>query len=669
MGQTAGADQADSNTEDSNGISMYEAEDGTLYWTLSFYIPFSQLCTSFKIDASSGIRRLHSSCDMPAQLRRLDAEQSPATLKVRDAVEPLFNDIADRTRQGEVRDRLLVEGQRETIIFHLPQHIGWKTEGRRFRVAIPESDQRRPAEMRRFWYLHSDGALSWHASFAFRYRDQLNDELAAGRVTSLYFLSLLQKLAWPKECDTSGIDDISTDALLDVRIGRPGGAEQAQSPFWQQIEHWFDADRGMVTRVHADTAGRGFADFLPEVLCIEVPGLKLCETRSLFFIQDKQFFDLIQPKSPKGKLVPRRERILDDIFKEYPGRITGIPENREQVHLLDEQFWRRMLDDASFPPAPATDEGDAEQAGNPPDAQERLIYLFLAGFNQNIIDWANQEASEVLDSLDPIYPSSDEQLEEGFFIRYANPRSLITYVPRSRTLEVGNDHILTCPYAFLIHVLAMNNEYLTREKEKRAFEVIDWVNRSLADDEGLTSNTEEARAILTNVEQQINRLRIDSFEHFDRHRYFNPFRYDTERDVFNELEQLRGTSRLEYAYKEALSALEEQARDLERIRAAAERRDEREAEGKEQLRDRRLGALFGLIGLSGVGQLLFNIHDYLAAIFPPHASADAPPPLVPRDYLLMASQVVIMALILIGAAHYLLWPLIRRWLNKPRRRT
>ena len=31
-----------------------------------------------------------------------------------------------------------------------------------------------------------------------------------------------------------------------------------------------------------------------------------------------------------------------------------------------------------------------------------LDYLFLAGFNQNIIDFMNQDTSEILDSIDPI---------------------------------------------------------------------------------------------------------------------------------------------------------------------------------------------------------------------------------------------------------------------------
>ncbi len=638
-------------------LPAYAAEDGTLYWTLSFYIPYARIGLSNSFARAQDIAPLRSPFEAAGVLAGLDADPTAATRKVRDAVDPLFNDIADRTRQGKVPDRLLVDGQRQTVIFHLPEHLGWKTEGRRFRVAIPESDQQRPAEARRFWYLHSNGAMSWHVAFAVRYRDALDNELAAGRVSSLYFLSLLQKLAWPKECDPSDVDSLSTDALLDVRVGMPGAAIGARKPFWKQLEQWFAIDRDLLENVHPDAIGMTFADLLPTETCIEVPGLETCETRSLFFIQDKQFFDLIQPKTPSGVLVPRRQRVLDEVFERYPQEIRAIKPGADQIHRLDEDFWLELLRDET--PAIATastaPDGDKviEDASMPPlSPAERLLSLFLAGFNQNIIDWANQEASEVLDSLDPIYPSSDEQLEEGFFIRYANPQSLITYVSRSRTLEVGNDHILTCPYAFLIHILAMNNEHLTRAKELRTFEVIDWVSRNL---KGCDAQKSEAtKPLLTKVEQHINRLRIDSFEHFDRHRYVNPFRYDTERDVFDKLENLRGTSRLEIAHKEALAALEEHTKDLDRLRAEDERTGERLADNRDQDRDRRLAALFGLIGLSGLGQLLFNIRDFFTNKMKDHEAFSI------GDFFLVGAEAVIACFIAAGIWRFVLSP----WLGK-----
>lgn len=97
--------------------------------------------------------------------------------------------------------------------------------------------------------------------------------------------------------------------------------------------------------------------------------------------------------------------------------------------------------------------------------------------------------------LHPIYPVSDEQLRRGFFIRYANQRTMITYVSRSCTLEAGNDHILMCPYAFMIYLLALSNEHLTRQKEKRVAAVYQAMRQQDVDE----------------VERSINRLLIESY--------------------------------------------------------------------------------------------------------------------------------------------------------------
>ncbi|MBB4860712.1 hypothetical protein HNO88_004057 [Novosphingobium chloroacetimidivorans] len=565
----------------------HEVADGTLFWTLSFYVPYARIKGVEDREASSPE---YSPTD---NLKRLDQELNSETRTMRDAIEPLFNDIADRSRQGAVLDRLLVQGERRQVRFLLPESIAWMTEGRRFDVPLPPGDRTRTADMRNFWYLHSDGSMSWHISFEVRYRDQLDLELDQGRVSTLYFLSLLQKLAWPKECDVLGAEG---SANLDdhLRVSLRDGVKE--DTFWCTLARWFEADSAIVAQVHGANAVTGFDQLCPAEDCAEVSGITTREARSLIFIQDEAFFKLIQPKAPNGGLVPRRERVLDGEFRQYPAAIKAIVPMMGK-HRLDKHYWCRLLtEDAPVRNSPrrpvdrllGRKEHEVPADTLPlPTARERLLYLFLAGFNQNIIDWANQEASEVLDSLDPIYPVSDEQLREGFFIRYANQRTMLTYVSRSRTLEVGNDHILMCPYAFLIHVLALSNEHLTRQKEKRVAAVYQAVRQKDVDE----------------VERSINRLRIESFERFDRHRYFNPFRYDTERNVFEELERLRGTSRLEAIYKEGLAALEEEARDAARQRADT-------AQADQQKSDRQIALLFGIVGVSGMGQLAFNFYDY-----------------------------------------------------------
>src|SRR5262249_1948374 len=93
----------------------------------------------------------------------------------------------------------------------------------------------------------------------------------------------------------------------------------------------------------------------------------------------------------------------------------------------------------------------------------RAEYYFLSGFFQNIIDFFNQDSSEISDGTDPIYPISAEQAAEAYFFRFANARCLYQVVSESRSLDVGADHIGTCPYIFLVHLTSMHNEFLIRQ--------------------------------------------------------------------------------------------------------------------------------------------------------------------------------------------------------------
>lgn len=598
--------------------------------------------------------------------RKIDAArgQNDKNAKLRAAIDPLFNDIADRSRLGRIEDFLIAAKKLDDAAFILPEKVQWSTEGQTYCVPISGSgsddlDHRRFAmQVRRFWYLHSDGSLSWHVSFRVRYRtDEAGEDgeseailRRAGSVpTALYLLSLMQKLAYPKEYELPDIEDQQrSDVLVGLQIEHKL-KQNKKSPlpeiglFWNVIESWFDEDcEAMQPYVPSEMAWN-FLKHCSLHSINEIPGLCCHDTRSNFFIQDEEFFKLIQPKSENsdtaGELVARRTRILDHAFEKYPKLVN--PQSSWKVAQSTDNGQTVELGDAYWEAVMAADADAAGGDGTLPSAAERLLYLFLAGFNQNIIDWTNQEASEVLDSLDPIYPKSDEQLEEGFFIRYANPRCLITYVQRSRTLEVGNDYIGTCPYAFLIHALAMHNERLTRDQEKLAFAVVEKVNHHVQSAERRQSNGERGvgREVV-HAEKWISWYRTAAFELFDRHRYANPFRYDTERDVFQDLEKLRGTSQLEKAIDKAFGALDESTRDLERVRAEAEREGERQADREraakdkiaddaekardrervesenavnahEKARDRKLTALFGLVGLSGLGQLALNVDAYL----------------------------------------------------------
>ena len=617
---------------------METAEDRTLYWTLSFYIPIENIFAHNKGLRGAQRTRFDRETDIPEALTKDEATET-----LRHAIEPLFNDIADRSRVGRVDDQMFAAASAEDIEFIMPPTVEWTTEGRQYRVAIPPHHRERNVGLRRFWYLHGNGSLSWHLSFRVRYKEDLERDLADGTPSTYYFLSLLQKLAWPKEFRCPS-DDATVDTIIPISVR----TAEREERFWAFVKSCFDTDKTLIEAIFGKKGG--VSDFLrlcPDKASLEVPGLKCADNRSLFFIRDNAFFRLIQPKDGDNNLVSRRVHVTDGQFLIYPDLIEKHAEEQGGALLLGDAYWRAVLGMDGGADDPGRDETHRD-----PDHERRLAYLFLAGFNQNIIDFTNQEASEVLDSLDPIYPSSDEQKEEGFFIRYANPRAMITYVQRSRTLEVGNDHIGTCPYAFLIHALSMHNEALTSAQEDETFTAIKAISALVSRAEmalgGEHKDLTAGREAISEAEQSINRIRLNAFETYDRHRYVNPFRYDTERDVFDELERLRGTSRLKIAYEAALSSMEEHARDLDRLRkelvadvAAVEAKDE-------QKRDFWMSLLFGMLGVFGLIQVVFQVDQF----YRDRVSGQG----VSGDMWLMIGYVVVP----IAAFSLLLWWLARK---------
>ncbi|MEZ5947157.1 MAG: hypothetical protein R3C04_09965 [Hyphomonas sp.] len=448
-------------------------EDKSLYITLSMYI------SEAKVAATLGSRLTPRSVEkfQPGYL-------NSATL--RDAVDPLFNDIADRERRGRVDDFLLgaLGGQKpEFVTVDVPDTIIWKTEGAQSINTLDGLSRKRSLRVRRFWYAHVNGALSYHLSIRYDYTHSIAD---------LYFLSLLQKVAAPKEFPFAA-DAPAHDGAARVTKGKTGIRRSTQSQL-QQAER--DAvlalrpdpvsmetqrisspplSRHVATPAGSKTKGKpnkslpaaGFDTLVQQAPFIEVPGLEMPVSRLLFFFQDKAFFDQLLPVDPATLMPVQRGTRMDEEFGAHCGAcledaLQSVP-NSDQTYRLDAAFWSKLLS-YKLP--------DGTPLSASADAPEALRYMFLAGFNQNIIDFLNQDSSEVLDSLDPIYPENEAQEAERKFIRYANPRAMITYVQSSRSLETANDYIGTCPYAFLIHILSMHNEFLTREYEDAALQLV-----------------------------------------------------------------------------------------------------------------------------------------------------------------------------------------------------
>ncbi len=299
---------------------------------------------------------------------------------------------------------------------------------------------------------------------------------------------------------------------------------------------------------------------------IEVPNLKMPRARVLFLFDDKTFFRYLLPlPADDGRRQSRRDFVKDDHFNYFK---DWIQHQQEQAR-------------GTVPPAVWLTKDYLSEVHQV--ALQQLRYLFLSGFIQNIVDFMNQDASEVLDSTDPVYPATLEQEEESFFIRYASQRSIIQFVPGSRSLQTGNDFLGTCPYVFLVHVLALHNEFLVRDYERQA--------------EALTLDVEKfnAQARLSRAADRFYKFRTGDYTKYQKHKYANVFRYDTERDLFEAVEARRGTRRKDEYLNAIVTNLEAQTRDLEgRLRSKV---------------DRQFSLLLAAVSVFSVLQVLYQVLD------------------------------------------------------------
>jgi hypothetical protein len=707
-------------------LNYETAKDGTVYWTLSLYI-----------DPARAAEVLGYQGRIPTEIFRQQQTDHAPSRALRDAINPLMNDIADREVLGELHDFLLAADDNEAedrdgdltargfidLTFRLPSSLSWQTEGRRYTASPPRLDEKRSVRLRRFWMAHNNGALSYHLSFTHCYADHADHTgQDAYSPATYYFLSCLQKLAAPKEFWVEKGGDQRPDekqpSVFDANLGiasldaiKVFETGASGDEFWPFVAGRFETDaRNLFRRlVGSDREIRVndslAKDLLKQVSFIEVPGLLVPRSRFQFFIHDRRFFDRLMPEEPETQEpVSRRGMVragcyelIRDLNK---GCETTVQNHRRSVNL-DEDYWHAVLNRQDWKARLAdgrlwtegrlgaakrltvNDEEAAIEAlrvGNcwlsdgtkdklkdmqklhlrsfewsRPDC---LDYLFLAGFNQNIIDFMNQDTSEILDATDPLYPSKDSQAAEGFFVRYANHRAMITYVKSSRSLEAGNDYIGTCPYAFLIHVTALHNEFLGRDHEAACMagieEIKDLIERKLFD----------------KAEKKINALKLSEFSDYEQYAYGNPFRYDTERDVFDELQKLRGVMRKQDAIQKAVASLEDHAADLHR--------------NSENRRSLRLNILLGSLGLYGAGQMFYWIGEKAQGENEPWLSTTTPRPLVFQeagneaigDRILSLTELIIIggtALLLVGLVFWAglwLWTrltnlgAVRSWLTK-----
>lgn len=595
----------------------------SLHWTLSLHIDNEELGRLGKANGANGNKTLFDqlggtslseqptknsiwNADKRLQRQRENQQRFPTSAELRDAMEPMFNDVADRERLGIVEDYMLAIAaktdnpsatDREIVTFTLdPAKIAWETEGTKYRAELAELPPQQ-VEMRRFWYVHRNCSVSYHVSFRI---------VGYERTPAFFFfVSMLQKLVSPKEFllpDTQEAQDLIADAhpaltpFEAIRVV----SHRGDLDFWQFMAGLFDRDFGdFSTRLgQKPPANTGVSPWrtLNQEPYVEVPGLKMPNLRSMFYFADSVFRDLLLPRDDDGAPTKRLKMLSEAFFNDKlaevldqanpehgtSGRRNPIPKSvtfglpfwdwlsRAHFDAIALE-WRQANPVAFASLQKRTAYGDS-------GGSIALCYLFLAGFTQNIIDFVNQDASEVLDSLDPLYPSTEDDLDEGFFVRYANPRTLFTFVSRMRSLDLGADYIGTCPYAFLIHVLTLHNEFLTRDFEKNAATVLNEAEEKAGDED------------FSGAANCFYDFRRTYVSEYDTYKYENVFRYDTEAKIFFALNKIRGVE-LKHAYVEQL------INAAEKRTANYEERQKRDADAS-LAKNLAVVALFSVIGVA-----------------------------------------------------------------------
>ncbi len=518
--------------------------DGRLHLTLSFPIDQRRM----QALVSDGRGRCFWDRALLASLRGDDpaGDDYQDSRRLGQAIEPLFNDIADRQRGLFIQDFLLdtpsaprragdSDGENvfDEIELLFPAGVRWETEGDRFSIALREPARLR-ARCRAFWVAHSNTSLTYHLSLELPY--------AHGHA-HYYALSLLQKAVFPSE-GTDWLQQPDEDGL---RL-RPRGASTGQSlqdyvagcferhaasllsgirvllrrgglamaepthdrSLWQRLLLDRDPDEPPAQPAAAADAPRPLGDL---------------QCRAVFLFEDPWFFALLKPGLRAG---------LRDIAE--------IRAERGADH--HNRYDERALEAPRLP-------------------AQHLDYYFLSGFLQNIIDFLRQDVSEIQDGTDPIYPPADIDDQDSHFLVYATQTSVYEVVPRSRSLDVGRGWIGTCPYLFLVHLMTMHNESLVRQYERRVRRLIGKLeDDGLLDPDAARANRAYSTHVADEAFEAFRRFRLDTFNHIAKHRYFNVLRYDTEREFYESIETVRGIQQREEYWAKVVGELEQTVDDL-----------------------------------------------------------------------------------------------------------
>ncbi|MEU7787856.1 hypothetical protein [Amycolatopsis sp. NPDC049159] len=480
------------------------------------------------------------------------------------AVEPMFDDIADRKRGLFVDDFLIQSGSphprrdhrpalSDSIDIGVPSRIAWSTEGSDLCAEFDRPARFEGVHCRAFWVAHSNLSLSYHLSFEIPYRHTAAD---------YYALSVLQKVLFPTELVPT-TQELDAGSVITTSQYDPRRVERSLSGY---IRHRFTIDvadlfkRILTTSSSAPAKaveGTGLAHAL---LDGDTPGGPVANWQPVCVsvLEDAYFFHLLRPD-----------------HRDRPAGLDAVePTGADDGFLVYDQC--------------VLDRCDADD----------LARYFLSGYFQNVIDFLRQDVAEVLDGTEPVYPLPDTEDDPGSLTLYVSPTAVYEVVDRSRSLSAGRGWIGTCPYLFLVHLMTLHNEDLVRRYEEQVRGLIEHLER--VDLLGVrVPGRGRPSAHSDETFNRFREFRLTTFEEVHRHRYFNILRYSTESAFYEAIEAGRGIHQREQYWAAVV-------RDVERMETAVD--DLRTA--RQQRADSLRNKLLGAVAVIGILQVAFEGLNY-----------------------------------------------------------
>lgn len=187
------------------------------------------------------------------------------------------------------------------------------------------------------------------------------------------------------------------------------------------------------------------------------------------------------------------------------------------------------------------------------------IFSF-SGLTQNVLDYKEQDISEIRDSLTPAF--NDDEIKI-----FSNPNQLIEVTAASRSFAEGLRFIGTCPYFYLLHIFLFHNEVVLQRWAKNVAKAYEEVNSIRAEIQKLNGSklTREMRKEIRSLISSFVEIRLNVMTNIRSNSFPNTFRYETERRAFQNCSESRNLENNKKYWTEVLENCEQSVNDLARL--------------------------------------------------------------------------------------------------------